>query len=308
MPRDPSHEDPIKEATVIALQSVLDPLLELIFDAGITVQEFNRLARARAVRIATERVAKENGRESKSRVAIMTGLPRSEVSRILNSLDYAAKTTSDQHRARRVLAGWYGNPRFLAANGDPAVLPIFGKKRSFEMLVEEYGGSIPVRAMLDELTQLDAIEHLDDQKIRAKARVPVMRGLTSRSIAAVGERSSDLLKTLGHNLRRGSQPLFEATAVIDDGDPDMVSVIRREIAEQGTDFINGATALLNRSQRKRKATAVNSTAACRLGVTVFYFQDGTVADDNVPSVGSSPRRKNLRRRRKIQKADMSSLA
>src|ERR1700733_5379644 len=37
--------DPVKDATVSALERVLDPLLELLFDAGVTMQEFNRIAR-----------------------------------------------------------------------------------------------------------------------------------------------------------------------------------------------------------------------------------------------------------------------
>src|SRR5712671_1369435 len=137
--------DPVKDATVSALERVLDPLLELLLDAGVTVQELNRAARNRAVRIATQRVLKESGRQSKSRVAIMTGLPRSEVTRILGSSDSGPKSKPDQHPARRVLAAWHDDPRFLASNGDPAVLPIFGRRRSFERLVERYGASIPVR-------------------------------------------------------------------------------------------------------------------------------------------------------------------
>src|ERR1700687_231704 len=110
-------EDPIKEATIVALQRVLDPLLELMFDSGVTVQEFNKIARDRAVRIATRRVVKETGRESKSRVAILTGLPRAEITRILHSSDSVAKVKCVQHPARRVLAAWHDNPSFLAANG-----------------------------------------------------------------------------------------------------------------------------------------------------------------------------------------------
>ena len=145
-------DDPLKEATVVALKRVVDPLIELMFDAGVTVHEFSQLVREHAVRTASRRVCKKNGRTSKSRVAIVTGLPRSEVSRILKSDDVSPRKRLGQHPARRVLAAWFDDPRFLAANGDPAVLPIFGKRRSFEQLVATYGGGIPVRAMLDELT------------------------------------------------------------------------------------------------------------------------------------------------------------
>jgi hypothetical protein len=287
--------DPVKDATVSALERILDPLLELLFDAGVTVQEFNRVARNRAVRIATKRVIKESGRESKSRVAIMTGLPRSEVAKMLGSSDSTPQSQPDHHPARRVLAAWHDDPRFLAPNGDPAVLPIFGKKRSFELLVERYGASIPVRAMLDELIQLDAMERLEDQRVRAKSRVPIMTGLTNRSIAAVGERGRDLLETLAHNVRRSAHPYFEATAVIDDGDLQLVNFLRREIAEQGTNFINSATSLLNRSQIKRGSKTAKSSKTVRLGVTVYYFQEEPPNDDEALGVGTHGRRKNLRR-------------
>ena len=212
--RNSGSGDPVKEATIVALKRVLDPLLDLMFDAGVTVQEFNSITRDRAVRIATKRVVRDSGRQSKSRVAIMTGLPRSEVTRILNSLDSASQARPDHHPARRVLAAWHDDPRFLAPNGEPAILPIFGRRRSFEQLVDRYGAGIPVRAMLDELIQLDAVEQVEDQKLQAKARVPISTGLSSRSIAAVGERGRDLLETLTHNLRNRTQPLFEATTLI----------------------------------------------------------------------------------------------
>jgi hypothetical protein len=269
-----------------------------MFDAGVTVQEFNRIARDRAVRIATRRLVRESGRESKSRVAIMTGLPRSEVTKILNSEDSAIDAAPDHHRARRVLAAWHEDLKFLAPDGEPAILPIFGKKRSFEDLVERYGRGIPVRAMLDELMQLGAVECLDDQKVGARSRVPVMTGLTGRSIAALGERGRDLLETLAHNVRFAAEPYFEATAVVDDGDPEMATVVRREIREQAANFINGANSLLSRSQPKRSArTTLKPTKTCRLGVTVYYFQDQTPAGDEAAPPTALARRKNLRRRR-----------
>src|ERR1700704_5164392 len=118
-PRNLRFHDPLKEATIVALKRVVDPLIELMFDAGVTVHEFSQLIRERAVRTAARRVSREIGRHSKSRIAIITGLPRSEVARILRSEDLAPTKRLGQHPARSVLAAWFENPRFLAANGDP---------------------------------------------------------------------------------------------------------------------------------------------------------------------------------------------
>jgi len=290
-----SARDPVKEATVNALKRVLDPLLELMFDAGVTVQEFNKIARDRAARLANIRILKETGRASQSRVAIMTGLPRGEVKKILDSRDGVIGIRADNLPARRVLAAWHDDPSFLDAAGMPAILPIFGRKRSFERLVEKHGAGLPVRAMLDELLQLNAIEQMKGQKLRALARLPISTGLSSRSIAAIGERGRDLLATLAHNVRLRSKPLFEATALVEEGDPDMVNLVRREITEQGTNFINGANSLLTRSQKKRSHPQNSAhKAKRRLGVTVFYFED-RISGEDVVRPEQAGRRKNLKR-------------
>jgi hypothetical protein len=289
--------DPLKEATIVALKRVVDPLIDLMFDAGVTVHEFSQLVRVRAVRIAATRVSKETGRDSKSRVAIITGLPRSEVARILKSDDLSPSKRLGQQPARKVLAAWFDNPRFLASNGDPAVLPIFGKRRSFEQLVAMHSRGIPVRAMLDELTQIDAVERLSDQRVRAKTRIPILTGLTGSAIAVIGERTRDLLETLTNNLRRTSKPLFEGTALVDETDLEMVSLVRREIAEQGANFINSANSLFSRSCVKPNRSIAKTSAKCRLGVTVYYFQDDIVGSVESKGETTYRRRKNLQRQR-----------
>lgn len=297
MPYDTRPRDPLKEATIIALKRMVDPLLSFMFDAGVTVHEFSQLVRERSVRVAAKRVIADSGRNSKSRVAIITGLPRSEVARILNSDDVILHSHSGQHPARKVLGAWYDNPRFVEANGDPAVLPIFGRRRSFEQLVALHGGGIPVRAMLDELTQMDAVERLSDQRVRAKSRFPILTGVTTSAITSVGERTSDLLGTLRSNLRRTSKPLFEGTAVVGDADLDVISLLRREISEQGLSFINSANSILSRSRAKSKHSNSKLSTKCRVGVTVYYFQDQIPGVEGTPIETVSRRRKNLQRRR-----------
>jgi hypothetical protein len=294
--RELHSRDPLKEAAIIALGRVVGPLLEMMFDSGVTTREFHHLIRDQAVRVATRRVIKETGRNSKSRVAIMTGLPRSEVARILRKPAAPAGTSSDQHPARRILAAWFDNPRFLNPNGEPAVLPVFGKRRSFESLVSLHSGGIPVRAMLDELLQIDAIEPLEGQLVRAKSRIPILTGLTKSAITGIGERASDLIDTLTKNARRTSQPLFEATSLVNDADPDMLSVVRREIAEQGESFISGANSILNRSRKKSSASTRKASKKRRIGVTVYYFQDES-SEKSKSDVAPTPR-KNLRRQRR----------
>lgn len=291
--KEPPSNDPIKSATTLALARIVDPLIDLMFDTGVTVHEFSQIVRERAVRRAHARVSRD-GHGSKSRVAIITGLPRSEVARILKAADASKIVRVGQNPARKVLAGWYDNPMFLSDSGDPLVLPIFGTKRSFERLVARYSVGIPVRAMLDQLIQMNAIEVLPGQRIRVKSRVPTLTGLTSTAIVAIGDRARDLLETLRGNLRAPT-PLFEGTAVISEIDAEAIPLIRRELAEQAAIFIEGANSLFGRTRNRLRQPASRVPQKCRIGVTTYYFQSD-LADD-LPSTGSAVngKRKNLRR-------------
>jgi hypothetical protein len=197
----------------------------------------------------------------------------------------------------------------LAANGEPAVLPIFGKRRSFEQLVSMHSAGIPVRAMLDELTRIDAVERLEDQRVKAKSRIPILTGMTPGAIAVIGERTRDLLDTLTNNLRRTSKPLFEGTALADEIDPEMISLFRREIAEQGASFLNSANSLFGRSLVKTKRSTPKTSAKYRLGVTVYYFQDDIEGASGSKAEKVYQRRKNLsRQRRQTNKGTASAIS
>jgi|GEM_PF-1269921 len=308
LPHDRSL-DPLKDATLVALESVIDPLIGLMLDVGITAHEFSKLIRERAVRIATSRVQSQTGRTSHSRVSIATGLPRSEVAKILKPAATRGQPKRSPNAARRILDAWYQSPTFLLASGEPAAIPIFGRRRSLEYLVAKYGAGIPVRAMLDELIQIDAIEHVADQKVKAKSRIPIMRGPSPGAIIAMGDRTRELLETLTLNLRNRSQPLFEATAFSDETDPALLAVIKREIDAQGSNFIKGIDALLHRSSTRARPSNSSrgiSQKSCRAGVTAYYFQ---APSDNIDSerasLASRLLRKNFQRIKKSsrEKAD-----
>jgi hypothetical protein len=289
-----AFEDTLKDPMLLAWRRIVDPLVEMLFDSGVTVQEITRLIRERSIHAATRVILKECGRVSNSRIAIMTGLPRSEVSRVLKAKDNSRTARPGNHPARRVLAAWYESPTFLGANGKPATLPIFGKHRSFEQLVQFNGGGIPVRAMLDQLLQIDAIEILRDQRVKARSRIPVLTGLSGTAIANLGDRIAELIETLKVNLRKPMDPLFERTAVMGRVDLDLLPLIREEIALRAAKFIDSTNAIFNRSRSKSARIAGRPSQACRIGLTLYYFENEPPGGD-ITHRRAKLRRKNLKR-------------
>jgi hypothetical protein len=291
-----SSSDPLRDATLNALSQLIDPILTLMFDSRVTVREFTQILREIAVSKANCRISKETGQSNKSRVSILTGLPRSEVTRLLKKPSSLALSGTVHHPTRKVLSAWFDDSAFLTNEGEPAVLPAFGKRKSFERLVDKHGGGVPVRAMLDELTRIDAIEWLAGQRIRPRDRIPMMTGLTASSISMMGERGRNLFQTLISNAHSTKNPLFEATAGVDNIDAAGISIGRREVLQQGTSFINGIDGLFNQLKRApvSKTRKMNG-AMKRMGVTVFYFEEDLVQDGRNMAAQPIVPRKNLRR-------------
>ena len=246
--------------------------------------------------MASRRLAKEGGPTSKSRVAIITGLPRSEVTKLSKFVNTRRRTRAGQQPARRTLTGWFNDPSFLSANGEPAVLPIFGKRRSFEKLVSKYGAGIPVRAMLDELIQIGAIERLSDQRVSAKTRVPISVGLTPSPQSRQSRELQGLIRHTYSKISVGSTiQCSRRLHLSPDASSNMLPVIRREIAEQGTNLINAASSILKRSQGRAKKRTPNRDGR-RVGVTVYYFEDSAGATGDLAKDGKITQRTNLRRK------------
>jgi hypothetical protein len=291
-----NSSDPLRDATLNALSQLIDPLLNLMFDSRVTVREFTQILRKIAVAKANNRISDESGQSNKSRVSIITGLPRSEVTRLLKQTAFPSFSKRVQHPTRKVLSGWFDDSAFLTKDGDPSILPAFGKRKSFERLVDKYGGGVPVRAMLDELTRIDAIEWLAGQRIRPRSRIPMMTGLTPSSISMMGERGRNLLETLLANAHAKRNPFFEATAAVENMDPASVSIGRREVLQQGSSFISSIDGLFDQLKRSGATKPRSGPEKLkRVGVTVFYFEDTPSAKYGKSSEGPIIRRKNLRR-------------
>src|SRR5438477_11468142 len=99
--------DPLKEASLRALGRITESLTALMIDTGVTVQEYSKLVRERAVQTAATRLLQEEGRASKTRLSIITGLSRAEVARILKANGAPHSVPATRSPVRNVLATWH---------------------------------------------------------------------------------------------------------------------------------------------------------------------------------------------------------
>jgi len=204
-----SNGSSVHPAARKVLKKLLEPLSRFAFDCGFSVSELHSMLREAAVRSAAGRQLEDERCINISGIAATTGISRGEVSRILKYGEIATDEVSNgrQNPINRILAAWYSDTGFLTANKLPAKLDLYGRGFTFESLVRRHGRGIPVRAIFDELTRIDAVELTASQKIFPKTSVAVNRRITPEVIEAFGGWATDLLSAELRNAKSSYAPV-----------------------------------------------------------------------------------------------------
>jgi hypothetical protein len=168
-----------------ALEAMLADLADPLMRAGITPRLFGDLAARAFVTAACRASTLRNGRINQSRVAVLTGLSRPEVRKVMR--EPRSASARFQPRTQRVVDGWLSDPRYAGRGGGPRPLPMSSKPISFPSLVRKYAGDVPHHAVLEELRRLKLVK---EERERVRLVTPV--ATTSRAL----EKSLGLLLAL----------------------------------------------------------------------------------------------------------------
>jgi Family of unknown function (DUF6502) len=261
----------IQEAARKSLTKLLRPLSAFVFECGFSISEVNSLLRIVAVQSAATRQLENSTRVNISGISAMTGIPRAEVSRILKSSGSLTIGAIErrQNITNRILSGWHSDPHFLTAGGRPRNLKIFGDGATFECLVRKYGQGLPIRAVIDELERVGAIQLVSSsQTILSKMPIAINPRITDQKIkefdATVDSLFPYLLspsnaafveKVFGTKVWSGPVPLLRRRA-----EPNAVALLRE---------------LQSKLAKKRAKHRPNETQkVAQLSVTIVYKEEG----------------------------------
>ena len=251
--------------------------------------------REAAVKSAATRQLESLNRVNISGIAATTGIPRSEISRILKAATETA-TRADalidgqRQSTNRILAAWHEDPKFTGSNGQPAELKMYGRGATFESLAKKYGRGIPTRALLDELLRAGAIELLSTQKLRAKTSMTVDRGMSVKAIKAFGERAAELLHTMLLNMRKPEVTKFIASFSDVHVSNSSLPLFRKDLAIKGAHFLADIQESLSANQRMHSSRRKESGSA-RVTVTVYCHESSGLKEGSASAI----RRRNFRR-------------
>jgi hypothetical protein len=225
-----------RNEVLAACRRILPPLIRLLIGLGVSAPEFASTCKRIYVQTAAERLAERAKRVNRSRIAIVTGLTRAEVTRLLGPRVHRDAAQHHLQRAERVLNGWRSDSEFAARRGRPRTLPLKGRKGSFEALVKRYSGDIPPRAMLDELRAMSAVRKQQNGAVRMNARREISP-LRARDIATFGNQARALLDTLCQNLEDPTNAVFASTVTGRAADQKVVELLLQRIEAHGRQFL-----------------------------------------------------------------------
>lgn len=203
-------ESSIKDNLGNALRLLLKPIVKLFIDQGITHREFSDIVKEIYIEMAIRGQLKGGGDINKSHVAVVTGLTRKDVKKVIDSGLDKEPQRATLSRPSRVLYGWHVDIQYQNPDGTPKVLP-WGSpdddSPSFLNLVKRYSGDQSGKQLVKELLRVGAVERVPSDEgdlYRVLRRDFEADPLSEKLIARFGLLSYNMLSTQIFNLTKPS--------------------------------------------------------------------------------------------------------
>lgn len=264
-------------ATVIRM---LVPLVRLLLRQGVSYGTFADLAKWVYVNVAMQEFGIDRRKQSTSRVSILTGLSRKEVTRVRRLPQPDDKANTERYnRAARVIAAWRREADFLDAEGQPAALPMSGRGATFSGLVHRFSGDVPARAMLDELIRSGAVEQLKDGRIHLRDRAYIPKSSEADKVHILGTDVGYLISTIDRNLRPDApQPFFQRKVAYDNLPDEVLPQFRKLAGRKAQAFLEKIDRWLAAHDRDIDPHAAG-TGRNKAGIGIYYFEERTSEED-----------------------------
>ena len=271
-------KDELQKRLLDAVMRCMRPIARMLLGAGISYSQFEEIAKSAFV---AQALGEPDGRGRMiniSRVAARTGLSRKEVSRVKQSLDGPSRSDAEAMQAgmpARTLQIWHADPSFLDESGLPLDLPFDGGAKAFASLVKLVGGDVPAGAVRAELLAAGGIVELPNGKLRVLKRYFVPSALDEDLIVGFSFIVAPLLESLSHNVEDPTSAYIQRVAYSDHLRKDAVTEFRSVSHVRAEALMNSIDEWISAHEELAGSSASHSK---RVGVGVYYFEDGNTAD------------------------------
>jgi len=257
---------------------MLAPLVRVLLRHGVSHAEFASWAKQTYVKEAHSNFGIDGKNPTVSRLAIVTGINRKEVKRILDLPADVVPALAKHNRAIRVVTGWLQDNEFKGNDGEPMPLIYGDADSSFNQLVKRYGGDVPARAVLDELSRVGTVtEENNTITLAAKGYVPHESEEAMLDLFATSAR--DLLTTLDHNVSGEGRSRLQMSVAYDDVGAEGLNTFRKLSSKKALALLQELDGELSQHDRSVNPKA-GGTGRYRTGLGVYLIEEAV--EDELP--------------------------
>jgi hypothetical protein len=266
-------DDRISQLTT-AIRRLLRPLVRILLRNGVPFGVFAETARQAYVDVAAREFAVPGRKPTVSRIAVITGLNRKEVSRLWKQPDPTPPAVERYNRAARVIGAWLREPDFWDASGEPRVLAFDDEPNSFTELVRRSSGDIPPRAILDELLRVEAVTRREDGGVELVTHGYVPRTGEEEKLAILGTDVAELVATIDHNLTHDPDDAwFQRKVEYDNLTTASLPELRKRAGRRGQSLLEALNAYMAEHDGDTTPDIDEEDAGCRAVIGIYYYEE-----------------------------------
>ena len=263
-----------------AIRRLLRPLVRILLRNGVPFGVFAETARQVYVDVAADEFGVPGRKLSVSRIAVITGLNRKEVSRLWKQADPDPPGVERYNRAARVIGAWIRDADFCEGEGQPRALRFDGEPHSFSELVRRSSGDIPPRAILDELLRVEAVVQDDQDRLSLVTNAYVPRTGEEEKLAILGSDVRDLIATIDHNLTHPpDEAWFQRKVEYDNLVVSSLPELRRRAGRRGQTLLEALNAFMAEHDRDTNPD-LDEEAGSRAVIGIYYFEEESSEDES----------------------------
>lgn len=262
-----------RPALAAAVRSILRPLVRLLLRNKVDVWTFVETVKQIYVDVASKEFPAGERKPTVSRVSLLTGLTRKEVSRLWDAGESAGVDSARYSRAANVITGWIRSPGYRGSDGEPRELPLEGAGHSFVELARQFGADVTPRTLLDELLAAGAVERAPAGRVRLVARAYVPRTDDAEKLVILGADVAELISTVDHNIvSPPEQAFFQRKVAYDNLVARALPELRERTARRGQTLLEALDEFMAANDRDANPS-VSGEGRHRAVIGVYYYEE-----------------------------------
>lgn len=221
----------IKHSLVLRL--LLRPIARFCLRRSIKLQDAIEQLKSSMLEVALSEMRQKKQKPTASRLAIMTGVHRKDVSRIIERGEIK---NDDFGLPTRVIGQWRTHTDFKNVSGQPRALSVEGNDSEFARLVRSVSKELNPYTLLFELERIGAVKR-HGNKLKLETQVYVPKGNNQRALEMLASDSEDLIEAVEENISSDLNfPNLHLTTTYDNICLKAVDQIRDWILTEGSKF------------------------------------------------------------------------